>query len=270
MLKDLFSNRLFIGALAFFILCVGGSLLYMQHVERQGAEQLAETQEHVKRLTEARSNPLGKEPTIGEVAVENTSQGGNVQDNEIFDLQPPTKGGPSSQENTDKYSRPGSEPATKAEYEAWRAQYKADMGVYPPPPGYYHWKDGDGVHLVKNGEPYVKIKTYIGFRPSPAQLETYQDLLFQKVRAWRKGDRVEYDRIVKKIEDLRSSSPGEIPNIGGVVFMGIESDVANAKAQEKLKGAFEELGIGYLYGVPGLLPSLEVQPTIPIPFPEPK
>ena len=42
MLKNLFSNRLFLGALAFFVLCVVGSLLYMQHVEREGAEKLAE------------------------------------------------------------------------------------------------------------------------------------------------------------------------------------------------------------------------------------
>ena len=270
MLKELFSNRLFIGALAFFILSVVGGTLYISHVERKGVEQSSVTEEYVTQLTEARSNRPGKEPTIGKGAVDDTSQGEGVHENEIFDLQPSTKGVLSPQDKTDKYSRSGSEPATKAEYEAWRAKYKADMGVYPPPQGYYHWKDRDGVHLVKNGEPYVKIKTYIGFRPSPAQLETYQELLNQKVQAWRKGARVEYDRIVKKIEEIRSSSPGEIPNIGGVAFIGIEPDVANAKAQEKLKAAFEELGIGYLYGVPGLLPSLEGQPTIPDPFPEPK
>ena len=270
MLKSLFSNRLLIGAFAFFILCVVGGTLYIAYVERKGVEQRSVTAEYVTQLTEARSDPPDKQLTIGEAAFDQTSLGGNFHENEIFDLQSSTKGGPSSQENTDKYSRPGREPATKAEYEAWRAEYKADMGVYPPPTGYYHWKDGDGVHLVKNGDPYVKIKTYIGFRPSRAQLETYQELLNQKVHAWRKGNRVEYDRIVKKIEDIRSSSPGEIPNIGGVAFIGIEPDIANAKAQEKLKAAFEELGIGYLYGVPGLLPSLEVQPTIPHPFPEPK
>ena len=266
MLKDLFSNRLFVGALAFFVLCVAGSLLYLQYVAREGAEYAAETQARVVQWNEK------QKPTTAEVPEGDTSQGGHFHEDGTFHAEPhePVAETPSLQENTDKYSRPGSEPATKAEYEAWRAQYKADMGVYPPPPGYYHWKDGDGVHLVKSGDPYVKIKTYIGFRPSPAQLETYQELLNQKVHAWRKGNRVEYDHIVKKIEDLRFSSPGEIPNIGGIAFIGIESDVANAKAQEKLKAAFEELGIGYLYGVPGLLPSHEGQPTIPLPFPEPK
>lgn len=213
--------------------------------------------------------PLEK-PTAEAPVTETPTQGGHFHDDGTFHDEPHTEQKMSPQENTDKYSRPGREPATKAEYEAWRARYKSDMGVYPPPRGYYHWKDDDGVHLVKNGEPYVKIKIYKGFRPSPAQLEAYQDLLNQKVHAWRKGDRAEYDRVVKKVEDLRGSAPGKIPNIGGVAFIGIEPDVANAMAQEKLKAAFEELGIGYLYGVSGLIPSLEVEPTIPTLFPEPK
>ena len=52
MIKDFFSNRLFIGALAFFILTVGGSLLYMQHVERQTARELAAHKAHLKQFTE--------------------------------------------------------------------------------------------------------------------------------------------------------------------------------------------------------------------------
>ena len=41
MIKDVFSNRLFIGALAFFILTVGSSLLYMRHVEQQTAREFS-------------------------------------------------------------------------------------------------------------------------------------------------------------------------------------------------------------------------------------
>ena len=52
MLKDLFRNRLFIGALAFFLFCVVGGTLYMWHVERQGAEYAAETQDRVKQWKE--------------------------------------------------------------------------------------------------------------------------------------------------------------------------------------------------------------------------
>ena len=48
-LKDLFSNRLFLGALAFFVLMVGGSELYYWHVRRTSAAELKK----IDRLTEA-------------------------------------------------------------------------------------------------------------------------------------------------------------------------------------------------------------------------
>ena len=71
MLKDLFRNRLFIGALAFFVFCVVGSLLYMQHVEQQSARELAETQKRIKAGTE-------KPPATAQARVEDTSQGEDV------------------------------------------------------------------------------------------------------------------------------------------------------------------------------------------------
>lgn len=72
MLKELFSNRLFIGALVFFIFCVGGSLFYMQQVQQIEAEKLAETEERVKQFTEKQQpQPTAKAP------VADTSQGGH-------------------------------------------------------------------------------------------------------------------------------------------------------------------------------------------------
>ena len=52
MLKYFFSNRLLIGALAVFICCVGGSLLYMQHVKQVSEKELALTQERVQQWNE--------------------------------------------------------------------------------------------------------------------------------------------------------------------------------------------------------------------------
>ena len=72
MLKDLFSNRLFIGALAFFVLMVVSGTLYMQHVQRQTDSELAGTNERLKNLTE-KQNP---KPTA-EAPVDATSQGGH-------------------------------------------------------------------------------------------------------------------------------------------------------------------------------------------------
>ena len=67
MLKDLFSNRLFMGALAFFTLCVGGSLFYSHHEKQKGEAELAETQDRVKQWNE------GQNPTT-EVKAGDTSQ----------------------------------------------------------------------------------------------------------------------------------------------------------------------------------------------------
>ena len=72
MLKELFRNRLFIGALAFFILCVVGGTLYISHVEKQGAEELATDEDSVKQVTEKQQQqPTAKAP------VGDTSQGGH-------------------------------------------------------------------------------------------------------------------------------------------------------------------------------------------------
>ena len=93
MLKALFSNRLFIGALAFFILTVGGSLLYMQHVERQTASELAAHAKRIKQLTEKQK--LAPQAPIGD-----TSQGGHwhgdewhAQPHEDPAVQPPAPNG---------------------------------------------------------------------------------------------------------------------------------------------------------------------------------
>ena len=71
MLKELFSNRLFIGALAFFIFCVVGGTLYISHVEKQGLEELTTDEDSVKQLTEKQQQPTAKAP------VGDTSQGGH-------------------------------------------------------------------------------------------------------------------------------------------------------------------------------------------------
>ncbi len=74
MLKDLFSNRLFIGALAFFILSVVGGTLYISHVEKQSVEELATDEDRVKQLTEKQQQPTAKAP------VGDTSQGGHFHE----------------------------------------------------------------------------------------------------------------------------------------------------------------------------------------------
>ena len=65
MLKDLFSNRLFIGALAFFVLCVAGSLIYMQYENQKGAEYAAETQDRVEQWNaKQKEQPPSEAPVV--------------------------------------------------------------------------------------------------------------------------------------------------------------------------------------------------------------
>ena len=71
MLKDLFSNRLFIGALAFFVLMIVGGTLYLRYIQRQGQIELERTQERLKQW-EAQQKQTPKVPEG------NTSQGGHV------------------------------------------------------------------------------------------------------------------------------------------------------------------------------------------------
>ena len=76
MFKELFSNRLFIGALAFFVLCVGGSLLYMHHETQKGAEYAAETEERVRQWNEKQK----EEPPAEAPVVEQPEQVGHVHE----------------------------------------------------------------------------------------------------------------------------------------------------------------------------------------------
>ena len=73
MLKELFSNRLFIGALAFFILCVVGGSLYISHVEKQDVEELATDEAPVKQPTA--ESPVGEQTPQGHFHEDGTWHG---------------------------------------------------------------------------------------------------------------------------------------------------------------------------------------------------
>lgn len=80
--QDLLSNRLFMGALIFFILMVVGGTLYLKHVERQMQIELERTEEIVKRLNESNttSAEMSQVPEIKKTpltAIGDTAQGGH-------------------------------------------------------------------------------------------------------------------------------------------------------------------------------------------------
>ena len=84
MLKDLFSNRLFIGALAFFVLCVGGSLFYSHHETQKGEAGLAETQDRLKQWNERQK----QQPTTQAPVVEQPPQDGHFHADGTFHAGP--------------------------------------------------------------------------------------------------------------------------------------------------------------------------------------
>ena len=147
MLRDLFSNRLFIGALAFFVLCVGGSLLYQQYVKRQTAHDLAHSTEHLKTSTD-KPNPKPK----AKISVGDTPQGGHFHKDGTFHAQPHAP--------IDADSRAAAASDTSPdELEFWKK-----LGVAPPPRGYSYAELSDGtMHLQKDNVPIVSV--HIGTTP---------------------------------------------------------------------------------------------------------
>ena len=81
MLKDLFSNRLFIGALAFFVLMIVGGTLYLRHIQRQDQIALERTQEQLKQW-KAQQKQTPKVPEG------DTSQGGHFHSDGTWHDQP--------------------------------------------------------------------------------------------------------------------------------------------------------------------------------------
>ena len=92
MFANILKNRLFIGALAFFVFCVAGSLLYMRHVEQQTARELAETQERVQQYTDRQNQqPIPEAPVAEET--QQPQQAGHVHEDGTFHAgphEPPT------------------------------------------------------------------------------------------------------------------------------------------------------------------------------------
>jgi hypothetical protein len=143
MVKNLFSNRLFIGALAFFVLCVGGSLLYQQHVEKQSARDLAETQARVKAFNErqkaARAGASDDAAPLGELEVPEITPSLSAEALKDF--------------------------ASDVEIsEAAREEFYRSLGLDPPPAGYTYIMNPDGsIELIKDGVPIVELHSRQGF-----------------------------------------------------------------------------------------------------------
>ena len=251
MFKSLFTNRFFIGALAIFIFCVVGSLLYMWGVERQKAEHLAETQGHIEQFTE-RQNPQPAEP---QSSVADTSQGEHFHEDGTLSAEPHDRLGESEQMSTvktEKIRRPFSEMPPEERLKAIEDWYR-QSGLELPPEGYrYIWlepgipkRDDNGNPILwKRDEPFFEVITAIGFAPTREEFTQYQQMKKDRLAAIMRGDDVEADRLLAALKRFRKEHRGEIPSVfgrGGKPGVDYTEEI-----HQKLHPAYREAGYDYL------------------------
>ncbi len=226
MFKELFSKRLFIVGLAFFVLCVGGSLFYMQHVKRQDTAKLAETQERIKQWDAARKTPA---------PVADTSQGGHWQGDEWHagPHDAPTAAharGPVIPTEVEKVG-PVFVPLPSGIVPDWASMSPDELAAaikaiekrhVAAPDGYYYKRKPDGrlLHdengyptLHKIGEPDFKVVKAIGFAPTREEYARYQRVQQEFAEAQTIGNTSEVERLQRELQHMYNTFRGEIPEV---------------------------------------------------------
>ena len=211
MLKELFRNRLFIGALAFFLLMVVGGTLYIWHIERQGSEYAAETQDRVKPLTK---NP---QPTA-EAPVGDTSQGGHWKSGDKGHAEqrdtPQVTSSPVSPD--DKFAVPANwdQLSPEERRKRFRDGYYAEWGDEPSWDGEYRHvydKKGRIRRHYRNRALMTNYETRIGFAPPPNVLQQYRQLQTEFHRAEHAGDTKKTETLLAEMQEMVDNYQGELP-----------------------------------------------------------
>ena len=231
MVKNLFSNRLFLGALAFFVLCVVGSLLYMQHVEKQSAREWAETQERIKAITEKPPTPAvadGADSAGGGVHIDSDSRksAGTPTDSAT------TSGGDAAVPELSEAEIERLLAENRAQQAKIRADYIAEWGEPPSPDAsYQHYRDNHGdVHRHYRGTIAINDYDYrTKFAPTPAELERYKQLRVDLRAVISVEERnggsaanpsAEVQRLNNEIKSLFETAQREIPSPFGFGYYG--------------------------------------------------
>ena len=250
MLKDLFQNRLFIGALAFFVLCVGRSLLYQQHVYKETDKALAETEEFQQWWEERQET---EQPAVSEVPKSDmVSEDVGISDTVSA---PPEDQQPEAQQG----DFPDFWSLSPEEQQQIYDQFYIQHGLKPPPKGYkYVWKD-EGVArldengnpiLLEEGDPWVEIKMGIGFAPTLEEYERYEQLREDHGWAESRGEVAEAERLAAEIEALEASVQRMRPISKMWIWSGPTGTQDEARswriAREKYNAALREHGLAHL------------------------
>ncbi len=246
MLANIFTNRLFIGALAFFVLCVGGSLLYMQYVKTQRVKVISESEDFQQWWTE-RNTP----PQTGTAEVVKSDEARQASEGVV---EPAVIAAPTDEPETD--NTPDFWSLSPEVRQQIFDQFYHQRGLNPPPKGYeYVWKDigvvlldenGDPV-LKKEGEPWVTVKYGIGFAPTLEEYERYEQLQEDLGWADSRGDVAESDRLRAEIEALEASVQRMRPISAMATAVGAEeSSKMSRRRKEKYNAALREYDLEHL------------------------
>ena len=245
MLKDLFQNRLFIGALAFFLLMVVGGMLYRWHVERQDAEKLAEVRARLKAFNERQKAERAETSESGDIRVDGLLPPGQLDTPEIV-----------TSLSAEKLKDFASDVDIS---EAEREEFYRSFGLEPPPAGstYAMYQDGS-IELRKYGVPIIELHQQQGFDVLYLSEEDWK--LYQALNGMTHHHVIKTERIPpevvelakERLEALKANGQGPIfTATTDVVWDGIvtpsQQEAAQAEGdrlyEAKVAEAYLELGI---------------------------
>lgn len=251
MLKDLFSSRLFIIMLAFAVLSIGGSLLYLQHVERESAKALAETEAFAKWWKQYNATPENTSSEVPKSAdgkridVGKTDKQGDVDK---------VDGTSDSVQQNDK--TPDFWSLSPEQRQQIFDQFYLQYGLKVPPRGYdYDWKDVGVPYLDENGkpvlrrldEPIIRIEMGVGFAPTLEEYEKYEQLMFDAGVAKSRGDVAEAERLKAEIKALKASAQRMRPlSVSSISTTAEQGSKSRRFAKARYNAALREHGLGHL------------------------
>ncbi len=241
MLKDLFSSRLFLAALAFFVLCVGGSLLYLQHVKHQGTEELAEARRRVTAYNERLKAARAGTSESGDPRIDGVHHPAPLDTPEI---------------ETSLSAKELKDFASDVKIsETEREEFYRSLGLEPPPAGYTYIMNQDGsIELLKYGVYMVGLHSRQGFDVlylSEKDWKLYQALwgmTHHNVIETRNIPPEVVEMARERLEALKSNGQGPIfTGTIDVVWNGLTEEPSEAEGlrayDAKVAEAYLELGI---------------------------
>lgn len=262
MFKELFSNRLFIGALAFFIFSVVGGSLYIWHVEREGVKELARDEEHLKRRAKKKQVPVsdidGSDSAGADVHLEGADRQSAQQKNGA------ASGGDTAMPHLSEEEVERLLAKNRARQAKERADYIAEWGEPPPPDSsWQHFRDNHGnVHRHYRGTSVVShYEIKFGFAPTPDEFARYRQLRADLRAAQFEDERnggsaanpsAEVQRLETELQTLVESAQREYPWPYGIGYYGANnSDFPSPEEEKRLDEAayrefYRRMGVEHL------------------------